>query len=176
MKISYPHPENHFTTDDYNFLIAENRESYSLRPSIYLLLLNEDDKLATINYREEIGPMYPFPGGGVDEGESWEEGLVREIKEEIGCSIEKIKSIGSFDSYNDLLKRMFQSIICTAKLVGKPGKTYPVEDYEQGSELVWLTKEEALLKLRQTASPSDNLRDCRSQITLEIIGNSLMDL
>ena len=120
--------------------------------------------------------MYPFPGGGVEGQESWEEGLVREIEEEIGCSINHIKSIGSFDSYGDISRCWFQTVICTARLVGKPGKTYPVEDYEKGSELVWITKEEAIARLKELSIPPHNLRDDRSQMTLKIIGHTFANL
>ena len=39
---------------------------------------------------------YVIPGGGVEEGESLEEALIREIKEELGIDIEIVKSIQHF--------------------------------------------------------------------------------
>ena len=38
--------------------------------------------------RKDIQEYYTFPGGGLEEGESLEEGTIREIKEELGVTIE----------------------------------------------------------------------------------------
>jgi ADP-ribose pyrophosphatase YjhB (NUDIX family) len=169
MKISYPFLENHINPEDLGFSVNADKENYSKRPSIYVLLSNDDGNIASIKYREEIGPMYPLPGGGVDEDEEWEQGLMREIKEEIGCDIKGIKPIGSFGSYDDKMMRCFQSIVCTAKLDGQPQPPKPTEDYEQGSELIWITMSELIKRLEDLAGPIDSMRDNRSCFTLEIL-------
>ena len=169
MKITYPYLANHINPEDLGFILKADKESYSNRPSIYVLLFNDEGKIASIKYRKEIGPMYSLPGGGVADGEDWEEGLIREIKEEIGCDIKDIKPIGSFDSYNNSTLKCFQSIVCTAKLQGQPHLSQPAEDYERGSKLVWITMEELIKKLEDLAGPVDSIRDDRSCFTLEIL-------
>jgi len=42
------------------------------------------------------GGAWTFPGGGLKKGETPEEGIAREIKEEIGIALVDTKSIGSF--------------------------------------------------------------------------------
>lgn len=172
MKITYPFSANHFEAEDFGFILKDDKESYSSRPSIYVLLFNDDKKVASINFQEDIGRIYPLPGGGVNEGEIWEEGLIREVKEEIGCTIQDIKPIGSFGSYDNSTMKCFQSILCTARLHGEPQIPQSTEDYEQGSKLVWITMEELIKKLEELANPTDNLKDDRSHFTLKILKNT----
>jgi ADP-ribose pyrophosphatase YjhB (NUDIX family) len=172
MKISYPCLANHLDAEDFGFILSSDKKNYSDRRSIYVLLFDDDNKIASIKYRKKIGHMYPLPGGGVNEEEGWIEGLMREVKEEIGCIIRDIKPIGSFASYDNLTMKCFQSIICVAKLHGEPGNPTSTEDYEQGSELVWITMEELLKTLEELAGPVYNSKDDRSFFTLEILKNT----
>lgn len=172
MRISYPHLTNHLDAEYFSFRLKGDRANYSNRPSIYVLLYNEDDDIASIRYREELGRMYPLPGGGVNEGEGWEKGLMREVKEEIGCTIEDIEPIGSFDSCDNSTMKCFQSIVCTAKLQWGPENPESVEAYERGSKLVWITKKELVKELKDLAGPADIARDDRSLFTLELLKNA----
>ena len=50
---------------------------------------------------KQIGGPYAgawlLPGGGVDEGESIEEGLRREMREETGCELDDIRSVATYE-------------------------------------------------------------------------------
>jgi len=51
-------------------------------------------------YSSNVGD-YKFPGGGVDEGESHTQALVREIREECGASVTRVgREIGAVIEYN----------------------------------------------------------------------------
>lgn len=56
------------------------------------VLLQLRDDIPTINWPNHWGCI----GGGVEEGETLEEGLKREVKEEIEYDIEEYESIGMF--------------------------------------------------------------------------------
>lgn len=43
--------------------------------------------------RKNIQEYYTFPGGGLEEGETLEEGTIREIKEEFGIEVEVVKKL-----------------------------------------------------------------------------------
>lgn len=174
MDITYPHSINHFEVEDFGFVLTAKKEDYSKRPSIYALVFNDKGEIASIKYREETGRMYPLPGGGVDEGESLIQALVREVLEEVGCNIKNIKQVGSFGSYDNRSMRCFQSVICFADLDGEPQEPKPAEDYEQGAELVWITPAKLISKLEALAGPVDNTKDGRSRFTLEILKNTLL--
>ena len=46
-----------------------------------------------VRKRRDIQDYYTFPGGGLEESETLEEGVVREIKEEFGITVKVIKKL-----------------------------------------------------------------------------------
>ena len=51
------------------------------------IILIEDDKVALIERHRAGLDYYVFPGGGVDEGETPEQGAIRETMEELGVEV-----------------------------------------------------------------------------------------
>ena len=58
-----------------------------LRPSAKAIIIR-DGALLVLRMRDEVGPWYLLPGGGVDFGETLHDALHRECREEIGCDVE----------------------------------------------------------------------------------------
>ncbi len=56
-------------------------------------ILIEDGKLALIERHRGGRHYFTFPGGGVDEGESHEEAVVREVKEELGLDVNIVRKV-----------------------------------------------------------------------------------
>ena len=50
-----------------------------------------------VKKRNDIQDYYTFPGGGLEEGETPEEGAKREIKEEFGINVEIVKKLYEMD-------------------------------------------------------------------------------
>ena len=48
--------------------------------------------------RKDIQEYYTFPGGGLEEGETIEEGTIREVKEEFGINVKVIKKLYEMES------------------------------------------------------------------------------
>ena len=48
--------------------------------------------------RKDYQEYYTFPGGGLEEGETLEDGVIREIKEEFGINVEVIKKLYEMES------------------------------------------------------------------------------
>ena len=48
--------------------------------------------------RKDIQEYYTFPGGGLEEGETIEEGTIREIKEEFGIDVKVVKKLYELES------------------------------------------------------------------------------
>lgn len=54
-----------------------------------------------------IGDYYTFPGGGQEDGETLEEGTIREIKEEFGIDVEIVKKLYELDNTEQNKKEYF---------------------------------------------------------------------
>jgi ADP-ribose pyrophosphatase YjhB (NUDIX family) len=57
-----------------------------LRQAVRALLLDPDDHLLLVRFEFPVASVWALPGGGLDDGESAETGLRRELHEELGLS------------------------------------------------------------------------------------------
>ncbi len=112
----------------------QNKKSY--RPNVAAVILSSkypDRCEFFIAHRSDIRNAWQFPQGGIDEGETPQEALYRELLEEIGCN--DIEILGEFPEW---ITYDFPS---TAK-----GKQYPFDGQTQKYFLVRL-KEESKIDL-----------------------------
>lgn len=120
---------------------------YQLRKSARVILLNDDGKMATQYLKTYT--YHKLPGGGIDAGESIEEALKREVKEEVGCDCEIIRPIGMTIEYRNKYKLLHISYCYEAKVVGEMGKPELEEgEIEEGHETLWLPPAEVLEKMK----------------------------
>lgn len=112
------------------------------------LIISSDNRI--LMGKKKGGGVYPdcwhIPGGGVEKGESKEEALIREIKEEVGIDVSNlvIKKISSGDSD------------CSVKTDRKTGEKYKVEmnfsvyevDFLEKAEEIEIVLEDDLEKAR----------------------------
>ncbi len=56
---------------------------------------------------KEYQEYYTFPGGGLEEGETLEEGVIREIKEEFGINVKVIKKLYELENTKLHMKEYF---------------------------------------------------------------------
>lgn len=70
-------------------------EVYIDRPGAYAILLNDKEEICLVNERGR----YTLPGGGCDPGESLEETVCREVKEETGYDIQIITTLDTAIQY-----------------------------------------------------------------------------
>lgn len=113
--------------------------SLSFRPSVYGVIVR-GDKVIVVNTRST--GKYSLPGGGVEMGEDIEEGLKREVLEEIGIDIE-IGELIHFNEnyfYYDPMDAAFHSyqyfFLCTPKTELKDD--HVIEDIE-AYDPVWIS-------------------------------------
>lgn len=59
------------------------------RPSVYGIVIDEGKILLSPQH----GIGYDLPGGGMDFGESFEDNVIREVKEETGIEVEPIRLV-----------------------------------------------------------------------------------
>ena len=101
-------------------------------------------------YSSNVGD-YKFPGGGVDEGETHEQALARELREECGASLLSVDGeLGAVIEYNfakekefDVFKMTSHYYFCQA---GDDFGTQKLDDYERdlGFKPVWVDIEDAI--------------------------------
>lgn len=123
------------------------KSEYTLRKSARAVLLNSDGKMAT-QYLEKY-TFHKLPGGGVDDGESLEEALRREVLEEVGCNCKILRPVGLVIEYRNKYKLLHISYCYVAEVVGVVGQPELEEgEVEEGQVTLWLTPEDALAKMK----------------------------
>jgi len=114
---------------------------YVIRPCAYALVQDGEGRIALV--RTPAG--WFLPGGGIDKGETPEEAIEREVREECGLLVKGggIVTAATEIVYSETEKTCFekQSLFITATLVGM---TAPLES---DHELFWMDPSQAMEKL-----------------------------
>ena len=130
-----------------------------IRKATRAIVLNGDDILLLYTKRYHD---YSLPGGGIDEGESNIDGLVRELKEETGAhNVKNIQAFGLYEEFRpwheagfDIVHMESYCFVCT--IDAELGETR-FEDYEikNGMKPVWMNIHEAIAHNEETIANSD---------------------
>ncbi len=65
------------------------------RKGVSALIVNKNEEFLLVNLVSFEEKYFAIPGGGVEEGESFEEAAYREIKEEVGIGRDSLELVGS---------------------------------------------------------------------------------
>lgn len=106
------------------------------------IVLNPQGLLAVM-YAAKFG-IHTLPGGGVEEGESIEDALVREITEETGCKITSAEPLGYVEenrAHADYTQLSYYFVIRTADDTLHPRLTE--QEAANGTRAMWCTFDEA---------------------------------
>lgn len=114
---------------------------YNIRPSAYIIIeRKEDNKIAIAT-----DGVYFFLGGGIENDETDEETVRREVIEEAGYSITDIKYFDNISSYCWSEKNGYMDIVATI-YTGKFDKKVAVP-IEEDHKVIWVNPEEYKDKL-----------------------------
>lgn len=125
-----------------------NESEYKPRLTSKGIVLDEKGNIAILSNGEHS----LFPGGGVEDGETYEQAFVRECKEEIGCDVEVSASLGRALQFRLKNKMKYEIEFFIAKVVGDKGAPTTNEAGELACILSWLSKEEILTVLEMQIS------------------------
>jgi len=67
---------------------------YDTRLAAYAVVVDDSDRILLALWNEGGEPLWTMPGGGVDFGETVEDGAVRELREETGYAVELVRVLG----------------------------------------------------------------------------------
>ena len=95
---------------------------------------NDKFLIAQRNLNKAQGGLWEFPGGKVEKDESYENALIREIKEEFNADIKVDKFIG--ENIHHYPEKDIKLLFYKATLIGDKIELLEHEDYK------WITKED----------------------------------
>ena len=118
---------------------------YKVREGVYALIGGETDQIALVG--RVHSDLHELPGGGLEGEESHEEGLIRELREELGWEIRVGTYLGKGVQYTTLSPRgryyRLEGHFYTAEKLRDAGGKIE-EDHEER----WLSFTEALQKVK----------------------------
>ncbi len=120
------------------------------RRTVRTILKNEEDKIALMYMAKH--KVYLFPGGGIEDGESLEEALRREVLEETGCSCRIIKELGYIYENRGVLNYTQESFYYVTEKTGEQVDIKLTKDEEDSmTSYNWYCIEEAHERLLNSA-------------------------
>ena len=119
---------------------------YKTRGASRAVVFDSDKNVALLHATKYN--YYKLPGGGIEEGESPEVALKRECLEEIGCTVEIKKDLGTILEYRKKYSLKQTSYCYIANVVGEKGTPQLMEDeIEEGFQTVWMPIGEAFRRV-----------------------------
>jgi len=133
-------------------LTEEEISNYEHRKAVRIIAFDSERKVAFIHAKKY--KYYELPGGGVEKGESLEEGAIREAKEETGCDINIRGEVGIFKEYIKNKKLINETFCYTADVVGEKSDTSLMQDeIAEGKCVIWVDLDEAIRLIRTNPHP-----------------------
>ena len=130
----------------------EESKTFRTRRAVRGVIIDIDKNIALLNQVEK--GWYAIPGGGIEEGETFEQGIARECKEEIGCDIEIITNLGQTLEYRKSRCLINESRGFIANVVGEKG--LPIADDETNdSNIIWVSITDAIKFLEDTSTQEE---------------------
>lgn len=127
-----------------------NYDSFTPRRAARAIVL-DGDKIALIHVKEHN--YYMLPGGGLEGDENPQNGLIREVAEELGCVVEIIDEVGSVEVYFDRWSKKQTDYCYITKRVNETDKALTDFELEEGHNVIWADSLQAAMELLEGAYP-----------------------
>lgn len=143
--------------------------SFEDRTAARALLMDNDGRIALMHVTNK--GYHKLPGGGVDEGETIEAALLRELKEEAGADrVEVIGKIGEVVEYREQWQRKGSHHCFLVKLAGvlsEPEQTD--KELDHGYQLVWAEDIDHAIELVASGAPKEYGQDFEQVCELAVL-------
>jgi len=109
-----------------------------------VIAVTKDKKIVTM-YQFRPAPerwMYDLPGGGINEGEDPQVGIIRELKEETGYVPGHVEFLGELDARDAYMNGHWYYYLATDCALSETGRQLDIEEEEQGAEVRLITVSE----------------------------------
>ncbi len=130
---------------------------YTTRLTVKIVVFDKDEKIALVGKEYRL-----LPGGGVEEGESLAEAVLREYREEVGGEIEIEKEIAWTEEYRAKSRRRYETRYFVARVVGEKGEPETTQHDEQGIQTEWVFLSDAVDSLEKQSNeiPFESYNSC----------------
>ena len=126
----------------------EKKVKYLPRKAARAVLYNDKKQIAFLYVSKHH--YHKLPGGGIEEDESIETALAREVLEEFGCTIKVNSELGLIIEYRNQFEQIQLSYCYLAKVKENHGRQqYTEKELSQGFQLQWVNLNEAIKLLEQ---------------------------
>lgn len=121
-------------------------QNYEERSAARAIVLDADKNIALLHVSKKS--YHKLPGGGIEKGEDAVTALLRELREEIGCSVDSIHELGSIEEYRNDFKLHQTSYCYVATVTGPKGNTnFDEGEVADGFTPVWMSIDDAIRTL-----------------------------
>ena len=169
------------TLEDTNFGFPKSAVKQFIKRQAARAVLVDDNKRICLAWAKN-GNYYKLPGGGIDEGETKEQAMYREVREEVGYNCEIVAEIGqirqlrssNFGNAKVKDKGLDQISYCwLARTKEFVGANLMGDEIEDGFELKWFddidAAIEAVEKAEHKATESTSLETAMFFTTRELV-------
>jgi len=124
--------------------------NYELRKNPRAILRDKNGNIALQHIQRD--KFHKLPGGGMEQGESLEEAVRREVKEEVGCDCKISTLLGMSIEYRNKYNLLQISYAFVVDVVGEIGEPeLDSFEIEEGLTNIWIPATEALEKMKSEA-------------------------
>lgn len=144
-----------------------NRDSFFHRISVRAVIRDATSGYIPLMHSVKR-QYYKLSGGGVDDGETLQQALEREVLEETGCVVKITSEIGETIEYRDYTK-MIQTSMCYLAEGSIAGAPQPTDDeIAEQFEVVWAKDIAEAKRLISSAEPEEDDWQLRFMIVRDI--------
>ncbi len=139
---------------DEDFGLTTESEITQKREASRAVVFDAEGKVALLHVTKKN--YHKLPGGGIDEGESIEAALERELLEEIGCKVGSVKELGVVEEFRGKFDLHQTSCCFVSDVLGEKGTAHLEQgEIDDGFEQIWMPLEEAIKTLESERTVED---------------------